>query len=244
MSYEEPTPKEDYQIPGIMARGYAWPTFCKDWEARLDALAGFEPRDDDVFVISYPKSGHHWSHEFLSMIINEKTDMPQMTTGDGFLEYDTLEKLDENPSPRLILTALQFQFLPKRILEKGNKIIRITRNPKDVCVSYYNHTCAIKNYNYTAPLSHFVEIFLSGQNNYGSFFEYERRYKAELDKEEFRARVFHTSFETLKKDPMPVMKQLGGFLGLERSEDFYQRVVAQTSFDNVKAFRDAANAGK
>ena len=43
---------------------------------------------------------------------------------------------------------------------------------------------------------------------------------------------------------MPVMKQLGGFLGLERSEDFYQRVVAQTSFDNVKAFRDAANAGK
>ena len=126
--------------PGIMARGYAWPSFCKDWEARLDALAGFEPRDDDVFVISYPKSGHHWSHEFLSMIINEKTDMPQMTTGDGFLEYDTLEKLDENPSPRLILTALQFQFLPKRILEKGNKIIRITRNPKDVCVSYYNHT--------------------------------------------------------------------------------------------------------
>ena len=77
MSYEEPTPKEDYQIPGIMARGYAWPTFCKDWEARLDALAGFEPRDDDVFVISYPKSGHHWSHEFLSMIINDKTDMPQ-----------------------------------------------------------------------------------------------------------------------------------------------------------------------
>ena len=52
------------------ARGCFWPPFCDDWEGRLDAIANFEPRDDDVFVISYPKSGHHWSHEFLTRIIS------------------------------------------------------------------------------------------------------------------------------------------------------------------------------
>ena len=57
------------------ARGIFWPPFCQDWESRLDALATFEPREDDVFVVSYPKCGHHWSFEFLSMIINGNNEL-------------------------------------------------------------------------------------------------------------------------------------------------------------------------
>ena len=60
-----------------LARGIYWPDFRSDWDAHLDELAKFEPRKDDVFVISYPKCGHHWSHEFLSMIINGTTKMPK-----------------------------------------------------------------------------------------------------------------------------------------------------------------------
>merc|ERR1719285_1579317 len=85
------------------------------------------------------------------MILAGETEMSTKTKGDVFLEM-SLDSLDEMPSPRLLLTHLQYQFLPKRILENGNKIIRITRNPKDVCISYYHHSRAVKNYNYTAPL--------------------------------------------------------------------------------------------
>ena len=62
-------------------RGFFWPPFCNDWNSRLDALAAFEPRDDDVFVVSYPKCGHHWSFEFLSMIISGQTELPEGTYG-------------------------------------------------------------------------------------------------------------------------------------------------------------------
>ena len=58
-------------------RGLFWPPFCDDWDSRLDALAAFEPRDNDVFVVSYPKCGHHWSFEFLSMIISGQTELPE-----------------------------------------------------------------------------------------------------------------------------------------------------------------------
>ena len=43
----------------------------------MEALANWEPRPDDVFVISFPKSGHHWSHDFLYMIINGDTNLPK-----------------------------------------------------------------------------------------------------------------------------------------------------------------------
>ena len=59
---------------------------------------------------------------------------------DNFLEFLPMEAIESKPSPRLILTHLPFDFLPKKILEKRSKIIRITRNPKDVACSFYNHT--------------------------------------------------------------------------------------------------------
>ena len=57
--------------------GIPWPSFCEDWESRLDVIGKFDPRPDDVFVVSYPKCGHHWSHEFLSMIIKGTLDNPK-----------------------------------------------------------------------------------------------------------------------------------------------------------------------
>ena len=85
---QTPTPVKipPHHIPlGNFARGYNWPPWG-NWESRLDSLVGFEPRSDDVFVISFPKCGHHWSHEFLTMIINGNTNIPE---GDG--------ALNENP---------------------------------------------------------------------------------------------------------------------------------------------------
>ena len=80
---------------------------------------------------------------------------------------------------------------------------------------------------------------MAGRWHRGSFFEYERRYAAELNVDDRKDHVFHTSFETLKKQPLDTIKAMGAFLSLERTEEFYQRVVEQTSFENVKAVRDA-----
>ena len=54
---------------------------------------------------------------------------------------------------------------------------------------------ALKMYNYSGPLSHYMELFLEGKNQYGSFFAWESRYKVELGGDDRRDHVFHTSFE-------------------------------------------------
>jgi len=165
--------------------------------------------------------------------------MAKVIKAESFLEVRTMEQIEALPSPRIIQTHLPYQFLPKKVLEMRCKIVRLSRNPKDLCVSLFFHWSAIKMYDYTGPLSHLVERFLAGNTDYGSFFEFERRYDAELDAEDRSDHVFHTSYEMLKKETFESMKQLGAFLGKERSDEFYREVVEKTSFQKVKEQRDA-----
>jgi len=220
--------------------GIPWPLFCDGagWDAKLKAIADFEPRPDDVIVISYPKCGHHWSHEFLHMIVHGTTEMAKDTKAESFLELVSMDQIEALASPRIILTHIPYQFLPKKVLEKRCKIVRISRNPKDLCVSFYHHTCAFKMYNYVAPLSHFVDMFLAGNRDFGCYFKFERDYDAILNVGDRSDHVFHTSFEMLKMEPLESMKRLGAFLGKKRSDEFYREVVEKTSFKKVKERRE------
>ena len=96
----------------------------------------------------------------------------------------------------------------------------------------------LKFYNFAGKLSDFFEVFMEGKTEYGSFFEFERRFKAELGGEDRVDHVFHTSFEELKKDSFGQIKKMGEFLGFERTDEFYERVVDKSSFQKVKAVRD------
>ena len=73
------SPSSSSHAPLVEIGGLRWPRFCSDaeWPGRLAAIADFHPRPDDVFVVSFPKCGHHWSHEFLSMILSGQAELAQ-----------------------------------------------------------------------------------------------------------------------------------------------------------------------
>ena len=59
-----------------------------------------------------------------------------------------------------------------------------------------------------------------------------------IGEEDRRDHVFHTSYETLKANPKKEIAEMGRFLGIERSDDFYDQVVEATSFQKIKEIRD------
>ena len=72
---------------------------------------------------------------------------------------NTIEKArDLTSSPRIIKTHLSFDMLPTQVNEKKNKIIYVTRNPRDACVSFFNHFKILDGYTGTFP--DFVNSFL------------------------------------------------------------------------------------
>ena len=69
--------------------------------------------------------------------------------------------------------------------------------------------------------------------------EKEKEEREEEEDEDCRLdHVFKTSYETLKQNPLQQLKALGSFLGVKRSDEFYEKVVEESAFQNVKAVRD------
>jgi len=231
--------KDGIQLAGKfkMDDGFIAPCFphmsSKNFEKVLERIINFKTRPDDIFVVSYPKCGHHFLHEILNMLLTGEPKLHKDSKVVNFLEFFAYpqERFDKEPSPRVILTHLPLRFLPKDIFTNKCKVIRCSRNPKDMIVSYFNHCSSIKFYDYTDSLTNFFKLALDGDVEYGCYFKYEK----ELLDIEHLDHVLNITFENLKQKPEETFKMIGGFLEMNHTDDFYKQVAVASSFSKVKA---------
>nr|KAF6342157.1 hypothetical protein mMyoMyo1_018580 [Myotis myotis] len=103
----------------------------------LENLDDFEIRDDDVFIITFPKSGTIWTQQILSLIYFEghRNRTEDLSTLDRipFFEYN-IRKTDflNRPSPRLFCSHLPYYLVPKGLKSKKAKdrrssVLKISR---------------------------------------------------------------------------------------------------------------------
>ncbi|XP_026468555.1 sulfotransferase 1 family member D1-like [Ctenocephalides felis] len=123
-----------------------------------ERIKSFNVRSDDIWIVTYPKSGTTWSQEMLWLISNNldfKTareisleERSQFIEFSAFREHfpDTITPVDNMKSPRNIKTHLPASMLPDEIWEKKPKIVYVARNPKDVIVSFYHHFRMLEGY--------------------------------------------------------------------------------------------------
>ncbi|CAK7300421.1 Amine sulfotransferase [Vulpes lagopus] len=133
----------------------------------IENLDNFEVREDDVFIITYPKSGTVWLQQLLSLIYFEEhcrgTGKLQTVDQVPFFEYN-FRQLDfgKRPSPRLFSTHLPYNLVPSGLKNKKGKIIYIYRNPKDVLCSYFHFGTNVI-LQVTSTFERFMEQFLEGR---------------------------------------------------------------------------------
>ena len=112
-------------------------------------------RNDDTFVVSYPRSGNTWLRMIITHIISG--GHPQ-----GLSEMDACIpdiykiggiKLQELTSPRILKSHSRAnRFYPS--------IIYCVRDPRAVCISYYNYQIRIGALGRHTPITLFVDKFL------------------------------------------------------------------------------------
>ncbi|XP_077984773.1 sulfotransferase 1C2-like isoform X1 [Glandiceps talaboti] len=146
----------------------------------LEHLDNFEIRDDDIFVVTYPRSGTTLSQHIVRLVMNHgdlestvKTNLHDMFP---FLEVSRPNKdkpnfmyLDSMRSPRLIKTHLPLELIPKQVFEKKPKILYVVRNPKDVAVSNFNFN---EVFGTDDTFGDFLEDFMEGEVTFGSWFDH------------------------------------------------------------------------
>lgn len=202
----------------------------------LENLEDFEIRDDDVFIVTYPKSGTIWAQQILSLIYFEghrsRTEIVKTIDRVPFLEYN-IHKIDflARPSPRLFSTHLPYYLVPKGLKSKKAKIIYIYRNPKDVLTSYFHFSNLIVAMQATDNMEVFLEKFLDGKVVGSLWFDHIRNwYKYRHD-----FNILFMMYEEMKLDLRSSVLKISHFLEKELSEEDVEAVVKQATFKNMKS---------
>ncbi|XP_005655719.1 sulfotransferase 6B1-like [Sus scrofa] len=196
-------------------------------EELLNSLDSFDAREDDVFLVSYPKSGTHWIAEVIENIPNARITLtPPIELGD----ISKLEELKTYSERRVIPTHLSYDMLPMNIKQKQCKIIYIIRNPKDTAVSLFHYYRDNPNLPSIETWHEFLELFLRGDVVYGSWFDHILSWEEHKNAKN----ILIIFYEEMKKDPSKNIKKITTFLGLNVSDSEINKIAWKTSFSEMK----------
>uniref|UniRef100_A0A8C8VKD2 Sulfotransferase n=1 Tax=Pelusios castaneus TaxID=367368 RepID=A0A8C8VKD2_9SAUR len=195
----------------------------------------FQVRDDDLFNITYPKSGTNWMLEILSLIRCEGDpgwvrSVPNWDRAPWVESNHGLEAALKYPPPRLLSSHLPVQLFPNSLQRSQAKIIYTLRCPKDVLVSLYHFSHISRVFKTPGSLDSFLEDFLSGNVPYGSWFHHVTGWMGLKGNKNF----FCITYEELQQDPLGSMQRICCFLGKELSVEQMAAVVKNASFQNMK----------
>lgn len=110
---------------------------------------------------------------------NPGVEIPEML-------MDSVSYVAKTPSPRFIKMHLPFDLLSRQIRngEKKPKIVYVTRNPKDTCVSFFHHSALVLGFQ--GNFEEFVELFLGETCSCQSLHE-------SMNYEKITSTIFHFS---------------------------------------------------
>ncbi|WAR23344.1 ST1C2-like protein [Mya arenaria] len=113
--------------------------FTDDPTSRLQEIRDMTARDDDIFIVAYPKAGTHWVWEMTTMLLRGTAEYHASMKEAQMIELTGASAAANIPSPRVFNTHLLFRQLPTDAFKRRCKMVYVTRNPKDMAVSRYCH---------------------------------------------------------------------------------------------------------
>jgi hypothetical protein len=128
-----------------------------------------EPRLDDIYLVTYPRSGTTWLQMILyQMMTRGEMSFAHISQVIPFFDRALLSRTNfaALPSPRVFKTHLSFQ----NISTLAGRYIYVARSGKDVLTSYYHFHKS--HYNFDQGLGEFFEDFVAGRVPYGSWFDH------------------------------------------------------------------------
>lgn len=202
----------------------------------VENIENYEIRDDDIFIVTYPKSGTIWTQQILSLIYFEghrnRTENIETIDRAPFFEYN-IHKLDyaKMPSPRIFSSHIPYYLVPKGLKDKKAKILYIYRNPKDVLISYFHFSNLMLILQNPDTVESFMQTFLDGDVVGSLWFDHIRGWYEH--RHDFN--IMFMSFEDMKKDLRSSVLKICSFLEKELSEEDVDAVVRQATFQKMKA---------
>ena len=194
------------------------------------------PRHDDLYVVSFPKSGATWM-DFL--MANIHTEMSGKKKQINFFNIHSVIP-DIHADTSIGPTALSFPGF--RVIKSHadfnpyyRNVIYIIRDPRDVMLSYYRYLTGLGEF--SGSISDLIR-----SSSYGI-----RAWVQHIDswylKSQASLRICFVRYEDLKKDAYAEVLRIYNTLGLEVPDDVLKQAICDSSFENMKQLEQEWNYG-
>ncbi|KAL1485205.1 hypothetical protein MTO96_032122 [Rhipicephalus appendiculatus] len=230
-------------IPCKYVDGHCVNAFYNDDLVR--SAINYKPKPGDVFIATYPKCGTTWLQFIVYGIFNRGSfpkDSLEFALSSPFLELLGAEAALKMPRPGAIKTHMPFGKVP---YSKDAKYITVTRNPFDVCVSYYYHTKDNTTYNVPdIAFDDYFDNFVSGTVPFGDYFDHLLSWYGHRND----PNVLFFTYEELKTDTRAQILKIADFLGAEygnilRNDDhIMKKLLDGSAFKNMQATVDSGGS--
>ena len=238
----------------------------RTWIADSRRWEGFEPRQDDIVIATYPKCGTTWMQQIVSLLIHRSPEPRTLPHQAAWLEMrhlttheEALAAIGREPSPRSIKCHMPFDGIP--IFDEV-KYIHVARDGRDVCMSYHNHCraftpAALARQDVAGladpwlgrpaprasedPRQFFLDWMQNGSiPGEGDGLPYLSFFNFERTYWESRHRpnMLLVHYNDLKVDLAGEMRRVAAFLGLAIPEGLWPALVEAASFASMKAAGD------
>jgi hypothetical protein len=187
-------------------------------------------KPDDVFLVSYPKSGNTWLRFLLGNLIYEnKMDFINMNKlmPDIYASYK--HEIDRiKRSPRFIKSHESYT-------PSYPKVIYIYRDPRDVVISYFYWYKKFKKGEYS-NFNKFFNDYINGNVAFGRWNEHVKGWKnAALEQPD---KVLIISYENLKSDTYKEFYKIINFCELKPSEYEIKKAISLSEFSQMRKLEE------
>jgi len=184
-------------------------------------------RNDDIYLVSYPRSGNTWiSFLIINVIIlyldlNIEVNFFNIHTfiPDIHLSREIPERLQFPPFRRIIKSHSSYNPFYKNIF-------LLVRDPRDVMVSYYHYRKNLGEYQ--NDISSFIRENIFGINAWVNH----TISWLEKTKPSDSINIFY--YENFKKKPLKELKRLFFLMGFDISKDILNSAIESSDFDYMK----------
>lgn len=209
-------------------------------DSALRAALRYEPRDDEVFVVAYPKSGTTWVHFVTRRVLHWRHESPAESAVQCMLSSIFGYTGSDTPNA-VIKTHMPFGKTPFSVKAR---YIYVLRNPYDCSVSYYHQRLGLA-HSPAISFGKFLDEFIEGEVPFGDYFDHLAAWFPQTS----RPNVLCVPYEQLKTDVRAGILRIADFLGREhgnalRNNDGALEQIIQTTSPNVmrKHFTEAREA--
>jgi hypothetical protein len=186
-------------------------------------------RPDDTFIVSYPRSGNTWTRFLIANLLF--ADQPVSFSNIERLIPDaealSSRSLKRTPSPRVIKTHQYFD-------HRYPKVIYITRDPRDVLVSYYHFSRKYRHIADDYPLEQYVHGLVTGTLQATAWGTWAENVGTWLAARNGRPTFLLLRYEDLMADTTTELARAARFFGVDASPERLRLAIENSSADRLR----------